>query len=997
VAVKTSRRAKIALTAVLSLLASALPFGHGLAPAFAAPSGTLTIDDSGGVYEITSNLTVPSADIESALVSGNVVLHATEITVASDIDAPNTNSLTLKSTGSIVVNGAVDITSQGGDLLFWADSNASAGGNIRLGRVSDPTRGTIVSNGGDIRFGGGADFATGYAMGTNVTLDSKPLFGIASWGFYINAGGGDISMRAQLGVNGSARAILFETANLGAISNELVTSGAGTISLLGDASTISGALSGNQWGVQFEGAFTTASGDVSIIGLGGNGASNAIGILTAGTVSITSTSGDINFEDRTVTTPNAGFLFQGGNHVLSTSGDITIQADKFRNGSTTLAITANDFSITPFTDESFDADVNVGPIDGTNAASVTIGEASNSANMTLNGAVTSGGTLAIHGANVALNAASSADTANIYSSGNVTQTAAATIPSLAMHGSGSYALTNTLNAFGTISAGSGGTKVGTLSVYDSSGGLTIGQVGSLEGITATGDVLVETGEGDITVAKSVATDSTSSTAITFNAGKSTAAGTETGGNIVISGSPTLTSGTGGIARLFSGSESDSTGLTALAGGASNTYFGVDENSTLSPALSSGTSYALYRATASATSSSGESSSSSSSSVTPATPAPVAPGATPRPTRLPQTGPNTAPVMRPVERLGLVFDPDVASRATVGGAIANLSQFLDGPSALSLAAGSFEFGVRLNEGSGAEVQTDTPSRSPELFLPRGDAAEVSGKGSYPGSFVQVWLPGEGNDSLELARIPVRPDGTFASSFSFEAGGSDLPVRIGRQVLQVVSYDEQGNQTVVDMTINIGQGVPAPELNRQLGALPDLGAGESLATSGGIPESVSIAGVPEAGRVVVEGNAWVIGVNADSDNGSVENTDGGVLMRLYPSSVGQWSGSGFMPGTLATVWLFSEPTLMTTVTIDENGEFSSEFLVDGRLIAPGEHTLQVQGVGADGYIKAANLGVLVEQPVELTTESSLGLLWWVAGGFLLLLLVLVFVIAARRRRA
>jgi hypothetical protein len=333
---------------------------------------------------------------------------------------------------------------------------------------------------------------------------------------------------------------------------------------------------------------------------------------------------------------------------------------------------------------------------------------------------------------------------------------------------------------------------------------------------------------------------------------------------------------------------------------------------------------------------------------------------------------------------------------VGGAIANLSKTPLGPNALSLAAGAFEFGLRLNEGSGAEVQTATPSGSAELFVPRGDAAEVSGKGSYPASFVQVWLPGKGDDSRELARIPVRSDGTFASDLSFAAGAMELPVPIGRQVLQVVGYDEQGNQTVVDLTINIGQGVPAPEPNRQVGELPALSAGQSLATSGGLPEAVSVTGVPETGSVVVEGSAWVIGVNTVSGNGVVENSDDGVLMRLNPSSVGQWSGSGFMPGTLATVWLFSEPTLMTTVTIDENGEFSSEFLVDARLIAPGEHTLQVQGVGADGYIKAANLGVLVEKPVELTTESASGLLWWVAGGFLLLLLVVFFVIAARRRK-
>jgi hypothetical protein len=72
-----------------------------------------------------------------------------------------------------------------------------------------------------------------------------------------------------------------------------------------------------------------------------------------------------------------------------------------------------------------------------------------------------------------------------------------------------------------------------------------------------------------------------------------------------------------------------------------------------------------------------------------------------------------------------------------------------------------------------------------------------------------------------------------------------------------------------------------------------------------------------------------------------------------------------------------------------------LVDSRLIAPGEHTLQIQGVGTDGYIKAANLGVLVEQPGELTTESASGLLWWALGVFALAL-VLVFLLVAGRRR-
>jgi hypothetical protein len=499
-------RKNVAIVTFLTLLLSLLTFTSQ--SAFAAPAGTLTINDagggslpapSGGVYDIQSNITVKPADIEAALASGAVTLWATSITVESDIDVPNASALTLKATGSIVVNGGVDITSQGGDLIFWSDSDADGTnhGNIRLGRTIDTTRGTIVSNGGDILFGGGTDFATGYAMGTSTSIDGKSLFGIASWGFYINAGGGDISMRARNGVLGSVRSIYFET-NSGGNTNELITTGAGTVSLLGDASTISGGA--NVWGVQLAAEITTDAGDVNIVGVGGSSATNSIGILTAGVLEVNSTSGAISFEDRTVAAQNAGFLFQGGNHVLSTSGAVSIQADEFRNGSTSLSVTAASFSVTPYTDSSFDAAVNVGPIGATNTSSVTIGSASNSANVTLNGAVTSGGSLTVHGANVALNAATSATSANLYASSAGSQTAAVSVTNLGLFGTGSYTLTNTSNAIGTVAAGSSGAKVSSLSIYDASGGLTIGQVGALEGITATGDVLVETGSGDITLA-----------------------------------------------------------------------------------------------------------------------------------------------------------------------------------------------------------------------------------------------------------------------------------------------------------------------------------------------------------------------------------------------------------------------------------------------------------------------------------------------------------------
>jgi hypothetical protein len=91
---------------------------------------------------------------------------------------------------------------------------------------------------------------------------------------------------------------------------------------------------------------------------------------------------------------------------------------------------------------------------------------------------------------------------------------------------------------------------------------------------------------------------------------------------------------------------------------------------------------------------------------------------------------------------------------------------------------------------------------------------------------------------------------------------------------------------------------------------------------------------------------------------------------------------------------------TVTVDENGEFTGEVNIDANMVPVGEHTLQLQGVGEDGYVKAANMGVLVDDPIEAmptAVESAGWLLWWVAGAFLLLLLVVMFVIVARRRRS
>jgi len=179
---------------------------------------------------------------------------------------------------------------------------------------------------------------------------------------------------------------------------------------------------------------------------------------------------------------------------------------------------------------------------------------------------------------------------NMTGSGTITNTGAVAVSKLNLNGSTSAAtLANTSNAIGTLAA-----NVASLSLVNSSA-LSIGTVGATNGVTATGTVDIATLSGDLTVAQNVTTSNTSATAIVLNAGKSTAAGTSTGGHIVLSGSPVISVGSGGSATLMTGSVSGSTGLTALVGSGTGRFrYNSDEVATnYSSALVSGLN-AIYR-------------------------------------------------------------------------------------------------------------------------------------------------------------------------------------------------------------------------------------------------------------------------------------------------------------------------------------------------------------------------------------------------------------------
>lgn len=603
-------------------------------------AGTIAINGGAvtttGVQTYNGNITLGAAS--TTLTQTNADTDFTLQTGKSITNATNANaSLLIKTTRDINMASGSAISSSTGALAVTlnSDSDATNGGMIWLQTAGGTAAGaSISSNGGNITLSGGTDVTTGYAQGrtsTNgngITLDEATL----------NSSGGNILLRGK-GSTGAPTAIASKD-NLASSTNtngvrlhgsNTINTGAGTLSVYGVAQG-TGASNGielSQTGTTTIQSSNATANAILLDGSSSNAAaSDGFGVYTWGNSSILATNGG-GITLNGTGTKNAGVVVASGGNVLANSGKITLNgtgagtggnagvvvdgtvgqkastavtsstsaidlvADTVNISGTlqssgmltikpksvgttigiagaagTLALTATNFS-TNFVNGF--SGITVGRNDGT--GKITTGAFVVNDHLTL---LNTTGGIELTGV---LNAGNNTLTMN--SSGTVTDTGAGAViaGSLALLGTGgSYTLNSTSNNVSTLAA-----NTGNVSFYESDG-LTIGSVGATNGINATaGSILVETGTGDINITQNLSASNTGVSAIVVNAGKTASAGTASGGNIVLSGTRTFTTGTGGRAVLYSGSPSGSTGLTSLVNNASGTLtYKADEATTPTP-------------------------------------------------------------------------------------------------------------------------------------------------------------------------------------------------------------------------------------------------------------------------------------------------------------------------------------------------------------------------------------------------------------------------------
>lgn len=585
-------------------------------------------------------------------------------------------TLTLKANRNIFMDAGKTISRTGAnrlDTVFWADSDATGGGAIWLGKgntAGSSTDSTISTNGGNITLSGGSNLSTGYAEGVNgvngngVTLDRAQLLSaggdilvrgkssstttsIASTdsasstntdgirlhgGNTLDAGSGTVSLTGVAqGNTGSSNGI--ETNQVGYTKILSSSSSATAISLYGDATAGS---SSNGWGTFLWGTNTsgillaaTGTGGISLDGYGRNISAgggthlepNTFVLAASGPIAISGTKGAASSYEGIVINSTVGYVaalpagFGVASPVTASSSNISITTDTLSanrvfgggafsgsavqsTGTLTIAPRTAGKALSVQTSNPGGTGLWINPssmfgnsgLFKTGFTKLAFGS-STTGTVTLNNYSFDNDTELNTGANVVLGVATIANhalTVNVTGSGSITNTGAVTASKLRLNAASSAAtLGNTGNTVGTLAA-----QVASLSMLNS-GALTVGTVGAANGVSATGTVDIATLSGDLTVARSISTTDSSAAAIVLNAGKTAAAGTVAGGDLVLTGSPSITVGAGGRATLMTGSTSNAALTTLVGAGSGNFRYNADETSTPSPALGAGT-YALYR-------------------------------------------------------------------------------------------------------------------------------------------------------------------------------------------------------------------------------------------------------------------------------------------------------------------------------------------------------------------------------------------------------------------
>ncbi|MGB1226303.1 MAG: YDG domain-containing protein [Poseidonibacter sp.] len=566
----------------------------------------------------TTDITIANAiDID-----GFINIYGGDITINSNLDTQGgttSGDILLKASRDITQAASKTVTTDGGDVIYWSntDNGTNSDGGIFLRNGS-----SITTSGGHAWFGGGLGTTTwnsltvgdGYAL-SGTEIDVINNLAHARAGIYlenssINTSGGDISIAGKgtsdshygivnLGTttinSGSGHILIDGVANSGTGNtfgivtgfhntyvNANLTITSSSDDLVNDAIVIKASGLGTQArGMIVEGNTVVSATESGAISIESTASTSGVGIdlgystTSTGVLDVLAKSGDITFntKDSGISIATVGSINMGrktGSTVTTSSSDITLIADNFTSNGPLNFNTSGILTIKPQDGNSFTSTFDTSNLTySSDVSGLTIGHSSNTGDITVGSSTTIAGDISLYGGDITINNKLEATSSTITLDGSGTVSDGVSgyvVATNLLLSDGAVTLDNMNNDVDNIA----GTALDSLTFYDTDG-ITIGStIGSTSGISSSGNVILSTGADE-------------------------SVGTTTGGDIIISGTPTVTSSTGNV-KLYTGSITGSTGLTTLVGsGSGNFRYNSDEtNTNFTTALGTTGTYAIYR-------------------------------------------------------------------------------------------------------------------------------------------------------------------------------------------------------------------------------------------------------------------------------------------------------------------------------------------------------------------------------------------------------------------
>lgn len=269
----------------------------------------------GGATSIAAGTYVFNGGLDLAA-NGSVTFGTGAVNMMTSNDA-----VILASTQHIDFNEAsgssASIATNGGAIVLNSRSGNGAAGYVDIRNTS------LISGGGDITIGGGADPVTGYAIGAGTGMTNGVRFG----GTTISSGAGNIVINGQ---GGTATA---SGVSMGNGSRNSISATSGNVTISGKSDTASGISMGSGTAAGGQ-TITTTTGNISLTGISNSGDAVRIGSTSANTsVTLATASGNIHISGSTAGGSGDGLNIGAGSvNVQTSTGKITLNGSAGGDG-----------------------------------------------------------------------------------------------------------------------------------------------------------------------------------------------------------------------------------------------------------------------------------------------------------------------------------------------------------------------------------------------------------------------------------------------------------------------------------------------------------------------------------------------------------------------------------------------------------------------------------------------------------------------------------------